>query len=66
MAPAARVEQYLRTDGELLAKFQALVKAQEFQALRVAFDSRFPAHKHFTDVKKLDLLLWQFRMNDTA
>jgi hypothetical protein len=32
-----------------------------FEKLKTAFDQRFPAFAHFTDTKKLDTLLWQWR-----
>ena len=32
-----------------------------FQRLRLRFDQHFPVYVHFTNVKKLDLLLWQSR-----
>ena len=38
-----------------------LIRLESFQALRNAFDRAFPAYTHFSDVKKLDLLLWQHR-----
>ena len=32
-----------------------------FTELKTCFDERLPSYKHFTDVKKLDLFLWQHR-----
>ncbi len=33
----------------------------KFGELRTRFDTTFPQYAHFTDVKKLDLFLWQVR-----
>lgn len=47
---------------ELEAKVAALVRDPIFAAtLRPAFDAHHPAYAHISDVKKLDLLLWQHR-----
>ena len=59
--PEKRVEQFLLVYADLQAKQSHLVGAERFPTLRRAFDERFPAYAHFTDTKKLDLLLWQHR-----
>ncbi len=56
-----RVQKYIGVYGGLQAQMNELVQSDAFQHLRVRFDRKFPAFVHFTDVKKLDLLLWQSR-----
>ena len=38
-----------------------MTKHKAFAKLRTCFDTAFPGYRHFTDVKKLDLFLWQYR-----
>ena len=48
--------------ASLEEKVDALVKDEIFKTmLKPAFDRRFGAFTGFTDVKKLDFLLWQYR-----
>ncbi len=56
-----RVHKYVEVYSSLEAQMTELIHSQVFQELKRRFDDRFPAHSHFTDTKKLDLLLWQYR-----
>jgi hypothetical protein len=61
-APHIRVQEFIAAYSSLESRVAALVQSVLFvRELRPAFDTRFPAYVHFTDVKKLDLLLWQHR-----
>ncbi|MEK6776739.1 MAG: hypothetical protein AABY87_07665 [bacterium] len=58
-----RVEGFIKTYDTLKKEIAALVQDTIFTTkLRPAFDQKFPAYAHFTDVKKLDFLLWQHRV----
>ena len=50
---------------ELYASIQAwssrVIQQDEFWEWRRLFDGAFPRFRHFTDIKKLDLFLWQSR-----
>lgn len=43
------------------AHLDALLCADRFPLLRQRFDLEFPQFKEFTDLKVLDLLIWQIR-----
>ena len=59
--PEERVEKFCSVYSDLQAKKNRLIGSEQFPTLRNAFDERFVAHTHFTDTKKLDILLWQYR-----
>jgi hypothetical protein len=59
--PEARVGKFISVYADLHAKQSQLMLSEQFPKLRRAFDERFDAYTHFTDTKKLDLLLWQYR-----
>lgn len=40
-----------------------VIRSSEFENWRRRFDGTFPQFNHFTDVKKLDLFLWQYDSN---
>lgn len=66
-SPARRMAAMISLYGELEEKVAALVGDPIFAAtLRPRFDARHPAYAHLTDVKKLDLLLWQHRRTRTS
>ena len=57
-----RVQKFIMAYATLDGKVATLIRDPIFTTkLRPAFDRKFPAYAHFTDVKKLDLLLWQYR-----
>ena len=57
-----RVQEFITAYASLEGKVCALIEDPVFTTtLRPAFDRKFPSYAHFTDVKKLDLLLWQHR-----
>ena len=41
--------------------YSDIISSASFSQLKHEFDTRLPAYAAFTDVKKLDLLLWQLR-----
>ena len=59
--PEDFLQQLVATYSSLQARVNAMVRDEKFRKLRRLFDARFPAYTHFTDVKKLDLFLWQLR-----
>jgi hypothetical protein len=59
LAPEARLEGFTATYARLEMTMGELVGDPDFARLRAAFDRTFPEYRHFTDTKKLDLLLWQ-------
>lgn len=62
MAPDVRVREFITVYCSLELRVAAIVRNSLFvQDLRPLFDTRFPTYSHFTDVKKLDLFLWQHR-----
>lgn len=58
-----RLDGFISMYARLEEQIEHLIRLQKFQALRDAFDRAFPAYTHFSDVKKLDLLLWQHRQD---
>jgi len=59
---ADRLKRFIATYSSLEQQMAALVTDPVFtKILRPAFDHKFKSYAHFTDVKKLDLLLWQHR-----
>ncbi len=61
---------YRRRIVDLYSSIQALtseeVRGEGFRTWKRRFDAEFPAFTHFTDMKKLDLFLWQYRRDETA
>jgi hypothetical protein len=58
---ATRLRTFVVLYEELTSRMNRLTADPGFGVLRAAFDQEFPAYAHFTDLKKLDLLLWQQR-----
>lgn len=57
-----RLQGFITMYATLEQEITTLVKNPVFtKTLRPAFDKKFSAYAHFTDVKKLDFLLWQHR-----
>lgn len=56
-----RVRKFVDVYSRLSTQMAEHVQSHVFQELKGRFDNRFSAYAHFTDVKKLDLLLWQYR-----
>lgn len=56
-----RVEKFISVYADLEARQNQLMRCGHFPRLRRAFDETFTAYAHFTDIKKLDLFLWQYR-----
>lgn len=56
----ARIQQCVNVHNQLVARMNQLITRPEFQELKGRFEKRFPDY-NFTDVKILDLLLWQYR-----
>jgi hypothetical protein len=55
-----RLEGCVTTHNQLMSAMNDLVSNPKFSSLKMAFKQRYPKYK-FTDIKILDLLLWQFR-----
>lgn len=55
-----RVRECVNIHSQLVQKMNLLIKKPQFQLLKKAFLKKFPGYS-FTDVKILDLLLWQYR-----
>ena len=60
-APAARVAKYIKLYSGLSRDLTRLAQHPKFAILRQRFDAKFGPFAGFTDIKKLDLLLWQHR-----
>lgn len=56
----ARTMQCVNIHNNLVAHMNTLTTPPQFQILKTQFQNRFPAY-NFTNVKILDLLLWQYR-----
>jgi hypothetical protein len=65
--PSARhaIKDRLRMAGDIYDRLSeymnSCIQNRKFDFLRLRFDERFPEYRHFTDIKKLDLLFWQYR-----
>jgi len=59
--PERRVEKFISVYVDLHDMHTQLMRREPFHGLKEAFDEKFPAYAHFTDMKKLDLLIWQYR-----
>lgn len=59
--PENRVRGFIGVYSLLETQMTELVRSETFRELKERFDDRFSTYVHFTDVKKLDLLLWQYR-----
>jgi hypothetical protein len=59
--PVARVENYVKLYSRLSRELTSLTQHAKFAILRKGFDTKFGPFAGFTDMKKLDLLLWQYR-----
>ena len=58
---SSRIQQCVSVHNELVEKMNHLVTLPQFQELKKSFAVRFPGYT-FTDMKILDLLLWQYRL----
>ncbi len=61
MAVKRRRHRFIEIYSELQLKSSEITGDDKFRKLSAGFDQRFPVYKHFTDIKKLDLFLWQAR-----
>lgn len=57
---SARIQQCVNIHNQLVAEMNKLITKPEFKELKRMFEKNFPGY-NFTDVKILDLLLWQYR-----
>lgn len=55
-----RIQQCVTVHNQLVATMNHLITLPVFQKLKNSFTARYPGYD-FTDVKILDLLLWQYR-----
>jgi len=56
-----RMRKFADIYSRLEVHMTRLVQTDAFRELKRRFDEKFSAYSHFTNVKKLDLLLWQYR-----
>lgn len=59
--PEVRVEGFIAAYDVLQQRMLELIDDPRFHELRTRFDHCLPKYSHFTDMKKLDLILWQLR-----
>ncbi len=52
--------------SEIRASASTAIRKGCFAEWRRRFDGAFPQFKHFTDIKKLDLFLWQYRPSERS
>lgn len=57
---SARIQQCVNVHNQLVNEMNQLITLPEYRQLKSRFEQRFPGY-NFTDVKILDLLLWQYR-----
>ena len=55
-----RIQQCVDIHSQLVARMNELITLPQFPILRKRFTNQFPDYQ-FTDIKILDLLLWQYR-----
>lgn len=56
-----RLRGFIQAYAQLCKQVIALVNASDFLVIKGHFDRVFPRYTHFSEVKKLDLLLWKLR-----
>ena len=56
----SRIQDCVKVHDELVEQMHQLIAQSDFQQLKAEFEKKFPCYS-FTDVKILDLLLWQHR-----
>lgn len=62
MASEKRKKRFIKIYSELQEKTLEITRLSDFGKLRMSFDQAFPQYECFTDIKKLDLFLWQARL----
>ena len=58
---SSRIDALCRDYDVIQKALEQMVTSGEFQPLRARFDATFPEFAHFTDLKVLDLMIWQMR-----
>ena len=56
-----RLRGFIQAYEQLCRRILELVTETRFAGIREHFDREFPSYTHFSEVKKLDLLLWKLR-----
>ena len=59
MAPGRRMDRCVELYSRIQSWTSNAIRQSAFAEWRRRFDRTFPSFRHFTDVKKLDLFLWQ-------
>ena len=59
MAPGPKLDGCVELCSRIRSWTSNAIRQSDFAEWRRHFDSMFPSFRHFTDVKKLDLFLWQ-------
>ena len=57
-----RIPRFVTMHSELQSKAVEMTQDINFEKLRTRFNQTFPQYECFTDIKKLDLFLWQARL----
>ena len=58
---AQRLDRCLGVYSEIKTQSEKTIQEECFEKWIRLFDSSFPQFQHFTDIKKLDLFMWQYR-----
>ena len=59
--PEIRIDGFIAAYDQLQERMLELIGDPRFNELRTRFDLCLPKYSHFTDMKKMDLILWQMR-----
>jgi hypothetical protein len=59
--PEVRINGLIDVYSKMEGIYAHALSGENAAALETEFDLRFPAYAHFTQLKKLDLMLWQMR-----
>jgi hypothetical protein len=57
----ARFSDALAAYKQIEGFYATALESDGFEKLKAEFDQKLPDYAHFTDTKKLDILLWQWR-----
>ena len=58
---SSRIDALCRDYDVIQQALEQMILSSEFLPLRARFDTAFPEFCHFTDIKVLDLMIWQMR-----
>ena len=55
------IEKCISIYEQIILYYKRLLKSQDAKDMLNLFNKKLPEYKHFTDIKKIDLMLWQKR-----